>query len=112
MIYKVQLTDEAKLDLRGIYEYIAFTLLEPGTAKNIKERIIAGLKSLSHMPEKFALYQDEPWKSRGLRRVNIGNYSGFYLVAGKYVQVIRILYSGRDISTVLQDVDWDSIKPE
>ncbi|MCL2050480.1 MAG: type II toxin-antitoxin system RelE/ParE family toxin [Lachnospiraceae bacterium] len=103
MTYKVQLTEEAKVDLRGIYEYIAFTLLEPGIAKNIKERIIAGLKSLSYMPEKFSLYHEEPWKSKGPRRINIGNYSGFYLIAGKYVQVIRILYSGRDISSVLQE---------
>ena len=35
MTYTVKLTDQAKMDLRGIYEYIALTLLEPETAKNI-----------------------------------------------------------------------------
>ncbi len=32
MKYKLVLTEQADLDLRGIYEYIAFTLFEPGIA--------------------------------------------------------------------------------
>ena len=105
MIYKVQLTDEAKWDLRGIYEYIAYTLLEPIIAKTVKNRIVSGLKSLSNAPERYPIYQEEPWKSRGLRRINIGNYSGFFLVAKKSVHVIRILYGGRDIRTILNESD-------
>ena len=100
MIYKVQLTEEAKLDLRGIYEYIAYSLLEPMIAKNVKNRIVTGLKSLNKAPERYPIYQEEPWKSRGLRRINTGNYSGFFLVAEKPVRVIRILYGGRDIQNI------------
>jgi toxin ParE1/3/4 len=105
MIYKVQLSDEAKQDLRGIYEYIAFTLLEPVIALNLRNRIVSKLKSLDEMPERYPIYQEEPWKSRGLRRINIENYSGFYLVKEKSVQVIRILYSGRDIANILKQSD-------
>ena len=103
MIYKVQLTDAAKLDLRGIYEYIAFSLLEPVIARNVKNRIVSGLKSLNKTPERYPIYQEEPWKSSELRRINIGNYSGFFLVAEKSVHVIRILYGGRDIRTILNE---------
>ena len=103
MIYRVQLTDEAKQDLYGIYEYIALSLLEPRIARNVKDRIVAGLWSLRQMPERYPLYQEEPWKSRRFRRVNIENYCGFYIVAGKSVQVIRILYGGRDINSELPD---------
>ena len=101
MIYKILLTEEAKQDLRDIYEYIAFSLFEPETAKNIKNRIVDGLNSLNKMPGRYQIYQEEPWKSRGLRRINIGNYGGFYLVADNTVQVIRIVYGGRDISSIL-----------
>jgi toxin ParE1/3/4 len=103
MIYKVQLTEQAKRDLRGIYEYIAFSLLEPGIAKNLKNRIVSELRSLKEMPGRCPLYLEEPWQSRGLRRINIGNYSGFYLTTEKTVQVIRILYGGRDIANILSD---------
>ena len=39
MKYKIVLTEQADTDLRGIYEYIAFTLLEPGTAAGQLDRI-------------------------------------------------------------------------
>jgi len=105
MTYKVSLTDQAKQDLRGIYEHIAFTLLEPDIAKSLVTRIIDGLKSLRTMPERCPIYQDEPWKSRELRRLNIGNYGAFYLVADNVVQVIRIMYGGRDITTILNETE-------
>ena len=103
MIYKVRLTEQAKQDLRGIYEYVAFALLEPGIAKNLRDRIVNGLKSLQQMPYRCPVYQEEPWKSRELRRIIIGNYCGFYLVADKTVQVIRIMYGGRDIINILNE---------
>ena len=105
MIYKVQLSDEAKQDLRDIYEYIAFTLLEPLIALDLRHRIVSKLNSLGEMPERYPVYQEEPWKSRGLRRINIENYSGFYIVSEKSVQVIRILYSGRNIANILRHSD-------
>ena len=105
MSYKVQLSYEAKQDLRGIYEYITFTLLEPVIALNLRNRIVSKLNTLDEMPERYPIYQEEPWKNRGLRRINIENYSGFYLVAEKSVHVIRILYSGRDIANILKQSD-------
>jgi toxin ParE1/3/4 len=99
----VQLTEQAKRDLRDIYEYIAFSLLELGIAKKLKNRIVDELQSLREMPGRCPLYHEEPWESRGLRRINIGNYSGFYLTTEKTVQVIRILYGGRDIANILSD---------
>jgi toxin ParE1/3/4 len=105
MSYKVQLTEQAKQDLRGIYEYIALTLLVPETARDLTRRIMKELRSLEEMPNRYPVYQEEPWKSRGLRRINIENFSGFYFVTENTVQVIRIMYSRRDISNVLSETD-------
>jgi toxin ParE1/3/4 len=103
MNLRVSLTEQAKRDLRDIYEYIAFTLLEPGVAKKLMHRILQKLGMLGESSGNYPVYQEEPWKTRGLRRINIGNYSGFYLVAKNEVQVIRILYGGRDIGTILKE---------
>jgi toxin ParE1/3/4 len=103
MTYNVNLTDQAKRDLHNIYEYISFSLLEPGTAKKMVRRILDALRSLTEMPGRFPIYPEEPWKSRGLRRINIGNYCGFYVVNENNVQVIRIMYGGRDIANILND---------
>jgi toxin ParE1/3/4 len=104
--WQVQIAKHAEGDLRGIYEYIAFELLEPGIAKNIILRIQKRINKLSNSPQSFALYQKEPWKSRGLRRVNSGNYAIFYIPNDevKNVTVIRIMYGGRDIESILDEM--------
>ena len=49
MIYRVQLAEQAKRDLRGIYEYFAFKRQEPRLGSKIKQRIVEKLKTLNEM---------------------------------------------------------------
>ena len=58
---------------------------------------------IKEMPDRFPVYPKEPWKSRKLRRINIGKYSGFYLVSDNTVLVIRIVYGGRNIIAILDE---------
>lgn len=53
MKYKIVLTKQADTDLRDIYEYIAFNLLEPETAARQLGRIEKGILSLDEIPERF-----------------------------------------------------------
>ena len=48
--YSVKLMSQALRDLDGIYDYIAHTLLEPGTALSLVERIEEAILSLETMP--------------------------------------------------------------
>jgi len=103
--WHVQVAKYAEADLRGIYEHIAFTLLEPQVAKNLIRRIRTRINKLSNSPDSYAVYQKEPWKSRGLRRVNSGNYAIFFIPQEKrVVTVIRVIYGGRDIESILDDM--------
>ena len=106
--WNILLTDQAEADLREIYDYIAFTLLEPGTATKLLQRITTQISKLSQMPERHALYSKEPWRNRGLRRVNVGKYAIFYVPveSRQTVAVIRVIYSGRDIERVLEDTPY------
>ena len=103
--WNILLTKHAEDDLRDIYEYIAFTLLEPGAAGKLTRKIIDQINKLKVSPKSYALYPKEPWKSRGLRRRNAGNYAIFFLpVESKNtVAVIRIVYGGGDIERILDD---------
>ena len=105
MSYKIELTNQAKNDLDEIYSYIAFTLLSPDVAANMYNSIIHSIRSLDSMPLRNALMDDEPWKSRGLRRCFVKNYTIFYLVdeANSIVRIVRIMYSGRDIRYQLSE---------
>ena len=64
MMYRVLLTEQAKQDLRDIYEYVAFSLVEPDVAGRLINRISAGLRSLREMPYRYPVFQEEPWKKQ------------------------------------------------
>ena len=51
MIYEVKMTGQAELDLRGIYEYIAFELQAPENAAGQVRRLEEQIISLETMPE-------------------------------------------------------------
>jgi toxin ParE1/3/4 len=106
IVYKVEYTEQAESDLRGIYEYIAFTLLEPSIAKNQAGRIMSAVNGLYKMPERFPLYEKEPWGSRGFRVMPVNNYIVFFISekAKKLVTIMRIIYSGRDIENELHSL--------
>lgn len=99
MNYTVNYSDKARLDLRSIYEYIAYELL---ASKQIG-RIIKSIRSLEKMPERFKLYEYEPWNSQGVRYFPIDNYLVFYLIQKSVVTIVRIIYGGRDISKQLYE---------
>jgi len=98
MIWKVDYTEDAEQDLQSIYDYISDVLLEPITAQNQTDRIMDAVDSLDHMPLRFRLYDNEPWRSKGLRVLPVDNYLVFYLPdeSQEAVLIIRIMYGGRD----------------
>ena len=103
MKWTVNYTNTAEQDLRCIYDYIATTLCEVDTAKNLVRQIMCKIVSLDEMPNRYAMYDKEPWKNRGLRFLSVKNYVIFYLPneETKTVYIIRIMYGGRDIEKQL-----------
>lgn len=102
--YKVLLTPEFQQEIRDIHSYIANTLLVPETAAKQVVRIMDVVKSLDEMPERYSLYEKEPWRSRGLRKVVIDNYVVFYYVNKKVneVAVFHVFYGGRNIEDIIK----------
>ncbi len=107
MTWTVVYSERARQDLRGVYGYIADTLLEPETAEKQTDRIMAAADALDHMPMRHRLYDREPWRSRGLRIMPVDNYVVLYLPneADKTVTIIRIVYGGRDIDRQLRKTE-------
>lgn len=99
MRYNIVYSAEARQDLRNIYQYIAYELLEPGVASAQVDRIMKAVRALDEMPMRHRLYEEEPWYSKGLRFVPVDNYVVFYLPIENeaVVNVVRIMYGGRDI---------------
>ena len=99
MSYHVELTPEAETDLRLIYRYIAEKKENPGAAFSLVDSIYEEIASLEEMPSRYPIWRNEPWKSRGVRALTVGNYHVFYLVEQNPPTVIalRVFYDGQNV---------------
>ena len=104
MIFEVAISAQAEVDLRGIYEYIAYELQSPDNAGGQLGRLEENIMKLDQMPERFRQYEKEPWRSRGLRIMPVDNYCVLYIPDSEraIVTIIRVMYGGRDIDAQLQ----------
>lgn len=114
MTYTVKISEQADRDLRGIYEYIAFSLFSERNAVHQLRRLENAISGLSYMPERFKKYEIEPWKDRGLRKMPVDNYIVFYSVDrnNHAVTVIRVLYNKCDTEKRLNFSDEGSLLME
>lgn len=90
--------------MKAIYEYLAFELLVPDTASRQSDRIMKAVRTPDHMPERYKVYEEEPWKSQNLRYFPVDNYLVFYLPRKEtgVINIVRIIYGGRDIKRQLE----------
>jgi len=104
MIYDVDISEQAEMDLRNIYVYIAAELQARENADGQLERIEDAIYKLDQFPERFQLYDEEPWKSKGVRVLVVDNYIALYVIDydNTLVTVIRVMYGGRDVNAQLK----------
>ncbi len=96
--YKIVIEETAENDLIGILNYISDTLHEPNIAARIYGSIKKEVLSLNKMPNRYAVVNEEPYRSMGVRRIPVENYTAFYIVdeSQKAVHIFRILYNRRE----------------
>ncbi len=107
--YKVRITRQARNHLREIKAYITEMLRAPGTANNTISVLKKEIKSLSEMPERIKLTDEEPWRSEGVRRMRVKNYFVYFWIDeenGK-VQVTSVVYVARDQAKQLEIMDME-----
>ena len=106
MKFEVELSEKADRDLRNIFFYIAIDLWAPDTAEKQVERLWDAMRSLDEMPERYRRYEDEPWRSRGMRVFPVDNYVVLYIpdLEEKIVRIVSVMYSGRDINEQLKKI--------
>ena len=101
--YAVKVTDEALEDMRALRDYIKNELLSPGNAERQYQRIAEKILTLSAFPEKYALVDFEPERSRGLHRAVVDHYSVFYVIEEDRVVVTNVLYSASGIENRIRN---------
>lgn len=63
-----------------------------------------GCQGFARNAERFRIFENEPWYSRGLRQMSVDKFLVFYIpnAEDETVTVIRIMYGRRDIDKQLK----------
>lgn len=99
----MNITDEALCDMESIYDYIAQELQVTDTAMNQYNRIAEAILSLDEFPERYELFELEPERTKGIRRMIVDNYMVCYIVDEETVTITNVLYAASDIHNRLND---------
>ena len=103
--YRIIITPDAEADLNELDDYITFKLMAPDTA----------LSCIRYIRSKISgLIEDEPWHSRGIRRMNAKNFAVFFYVYEEYseIYVQNIIYQKRDLPKILSERYTDLDEPD
>ena len=96
--YKLIILPEAQQGIRNIILYIAIELASPYTALNLQDSFEEAINSLSTMPHRYKIIDEEPWKSKGIRRFQVKSYFIYYLISesDNSVKIIAVIYVRRN----------------
>ena len=103
MGWRIEYSQDATADLKGIYKYIRDELHSKASAGKQYKKIITAIHELGNFPMRYCRYEEGPWFSKGIRYMPIGNYIVFYLPdeTKTKITVYRIMYGKRDLANQL-----------
>lgn len=102
MEYTLRYLPIAKQDLSDIINYILNELQNPIAAENTLSKIEkAILERLEDGPESFAIWPSKKERENPYRRINIGNYTVWYVVIDKVMEIRRIQPARRNEDSFL-----------
>lgn len=97
--YKLRFLPAFKRDLYQIVLYIARELKSPITANKFVDEVEFAIKKRLSCPDPFEPYKSDKQRKDTYYRINVKNYSIFYVIINDYMEVRRIIYSRRNLSS-------------
>ncbi len=107
--YEIIVTSDAATDLVELRNYIADVLLVPDVALTYIRAIRAEISKLANMPQRIAPVSEEPWHSRGIRKLIVKNFYIYFRIDenAKCIYILNIIYQSRDQLNILAEMDFD-----
>ena len=108
-LYKIIITPDAEKDLVELRNYIADVLLARDTTRSYIRAIRNEIATLNEMPARYKPVDDEPWHTRGIRRIIANNLYVYYRIdeGNKRVFILNVIYARRDQLRVLERMNID-----
>lgn len=107
--YEIIMTPDATTDLAELRNYIADVLLVPDIALAYIRIIRTEISKLANMPQRIAHVPEEPWHSRGIRKIIVKNFYVYYRIDEntERVYILNVIYQKRDQLKMLAEMDFD-----
>ena len=100
--YKLTFLPLFEEDLLKVTDYIANTLQNHSAAHRLVNDIELAIVKRLEMPLSFAPYQSSKIRNHPYYRINVRNFSIFYVIIDNTMEVRRILYSKRNIDKLIK----------
>ncbi len=102
--YEIIMTPDSIDDLLELRNYIVDVLLARETALKLIRQIKDEISKLSEFPARIKPIEQEPWKSRGVRRMLCKNYYVYFRIDEntKRVYILNVIYSRSDQLNILK----------
>ncbi len=109
--YQVEIGVQAQADITETINYIGQALQEPRTAGQLYRLLKEEILSLKQMPERYPFEDDDRLRALGIRKLLVKNYKILYFVDRdqRIVQIVRVIYAGRDISKLLEETEFEDL---
>ena len=107
--YRLIVTPDAEADLSELRDYIANVLRSPETARSYLHHLRKEIGSLSEMPARIKAVDEEPWHSRGIRKLIVKNFLVYFRIVEeeKTVYILNVIYARRDQLRILEQMKID-----
>ena len=100
--YKLTFLPLFEEDLLKVTDYITNTLQNPSSDHRLVDDIELTIVKRLEMPLSFSPYQSSKIRNHPYYRINVRNFSIFYVVIDNTMEVRRILYSKRNIDELIK----------
>ena len=106
---RIVMTPDAEADLTELRDYIRDVLLAPDTARSYLRTVRAEIDGLASMPARYPLVENEPWHSRGIRKLLVKNSIVYFRIdeAAAAVYILNVIYARRDQLQALAEMNMD-----
>lgn len=96
--YVVNITKFAEEQLIEIVHYITNELKAPDSALRMMELLENEINTLSQLPQRIVLVDEEPWHSKVIHKMVIKNFIAYFWIdeSNKTVHITGIVYAKRD----------------
>lgn len=100
-MYVYRITPSAYRDLSEIKRYIREELSSPERADLLIQAFMKAFENACMYPFSLPPVQEPRLQARGYRKIIVKNYIAFVQVRGETVEIMRVLYYGRDYQRLL-----------